>query len=293
MITSMTGFGSATLETDKISLSCQIKSVNGRFLEIRLRMPREYSVLENEIKKIVAASLNRGSVDISIYRTLKGKAGDVEVVPNVSLAKGWIKATQALSLETGIVGNISLDSLVRVPDVIQVCEQTEIPTWEKEAILNVVTQALKGCAGERAREGEEQVKIFTSLLDDLDIFIVSVKKKKKQLDVDLQARLSERLKAISETITIDPHRLAQEVLYLSEKADIAEELARADTHVKAYREALKGKGSMGKKLEFYTQELHREVNTMGAKTQALDVTLDVIEAKTCVERLREQVQNVE
>jgi uncharacterized protein (TIGR00255 family) len=295
MIQSMTGFGLGLVENEKISLSVQIKSVNGRFLESRFRMPREYSALEAELKKRLGAKIQRGTVDVSIYRTLKGDAADFNVVPNIALARGWMKALDALNqeLNLGLDAHGRTQALLRVQDLVQVSDRAQLPDWEHKAVIQGFDQALEACLSEKKREGEELVKVFSDLLAKLEKFNAAVKKRKKEIDSELQNKVQDRLKAINESVNVDPNRLAQEVMFLLDKGDIAEEIARAETHIKAYREALKEKGSVGKKLEFYTQELHREFNTMGSKTQTLEVTLDIIDAKTNVERLREQVQNVE
>ena len=293
MISSMTGFGSSTLENDKISLSVQIKSVNGRFLETRFRMPREYSALENEMKKTITAVIQRGTVEISINRVLKGDAAAVSVEPNIPLAKGWMKAAQALAKDLKLEMPKNVEPLMRVNDIIQITERGELPSWEKENLIRSLQEALSLCLAEKKREGQAQYKIFADILDELVLFVDGVKKRKSKIDGELKTKLQERLKLLDASIEVDPQRLAQEVIFLLEKGDIAEEITRAETHLKAYRDVLNENTSVGKKLEFYTQELHREINTMGSKTQSLDVTLDIIQAKTLVERLREQVQNVE
>jgi len=289
----MTGFGTSAFKNEKISLNIQIKSVNGRFLETRFRMPREYSSLEGEIKKKISKYIQRGTLDISIYRTIETKDANIVVTPNISLAKAWVKACQELASFTNLNDDTTFASLLRVPDMMQISGNEELQDWEKSAVYETVEKTLEACLGEKRREGEAQFKTFSDLLDTLEKFITDIKKKKKIIDSQLLAKLGERLKALADGIAIDPQRLAQEAVFLMDKADIEEELIRAETHIKAYRLALNEKVSVGKKLEFYTQELHREINTMGSKTQALEVTLDVIEAKTCIERLREQVQNVE
>lgn len=177
--------------------------------------------------------------------------------------------------------------------MIQLSDTSDVPESEKTLLTGCFEKALDLCVEEKKREGKAQGQIFSDLLDDLEKFTDKIKSKKDAIDKDLQKNLKGRLSELQKEVSIDPNRLAQEALFLIEKADIAEELTRADTHIKAFRQVLKAPPPTGKKLEFYTQELHREVNTMGSKTQSLQVTLDIIDAKTIVERLREQVQNVE
>jgi len=284
MMTSMTGFGSARKEDDHFLLNVQIKSVNGRFLESRFRMPREYSPLEGDLKKLLAKKIQRGTIDININRVSKASSKPISVSVNTALAESWISATKELSEKFKINSTISLETLARVPDVIQFAETDELGESEKALLFSAVSSALEQCFSEKQREGLEQVETFTKLLNELENFIESVKKKKDFLDKQLQTKLHERLKALKGDVIVDPNRLAQEVLLLLDKADIAEEIDRATTHITAFRKTLKSPPPTGKKLEFYTQELHREINTMGSKTQSLEVTLDIIEAKTKIVR---------
>jgi uncharacterized protein (TIGR00255 family) len=293
MITSMTGFGSAKAEDDRLSLNIQIKAVNGRFLEARFRLPREYSFLETELKKIVTKKVQRGTLDITVSKTPKSTAMPIAVSVNLPLAQGWLVAVQELGEKLRLNSNIALETVIKIPDVIQFSDTSDVPLSEKTLLMETFEKALDVCIDEKKREGKAQGEIFSHLLDELEKFTTKVKSKKELLDKNLQKNLQLRLALLAKEVTVDPNRLAQEALFLVEKADIAEEIARADTHIKAFREVLKSPPPTGKKLEFYTQELHREVNTMGSKTQSLDVTLDIIDAKTIVERLREQVQNVE
>jgi uncharacterized protein (TIGR00255 family) len=293
MMTSMTGFGSARFEDDHFLLNVQVKSVNGRFLESRFRMPREYSPLETELKKLLSQKFQRGTVDVNVNRVAKASSKPISVTVNMELAERWIDATKDMADKFNLPSNISLETLARVPEVVQFAEIDELQESEKALLFSAVNKAIDQCLVERQREGQDQVKTFTKLLDDLEKFVVDVKKKKDTIDKQLQVKLQERLNALKADTVIDPNRLAQEALFILEKADIAEEIERAMAHIAAFRKALKSPPPTGKKLEFYTQELHREVNTMGSKTQSLEVTLDIIDAKTIVERMREQVQNVE
>ncbi len=293
MTTSMTGFGSSSLKTDQISINTQVKSVNGRFLEMRFRMPRDYGCLEGEIRKLIGKQIQRGTVDLSIFRTYESKTADIKVIPNLALAKAWKKGCDELQKELSLPQEVYQEYLTKAPDLLQIGEQDTLLEWEVNAVIRSVQEALDSCLAEKNREGGTQNKILNELLTQIQNFINSVKEKKDIIKAQLQEKLVERLKVINEAITVDPQRLSQEVLFLVDKADIEEELKRAQAHIAACQKTLSQPGSIGKKIEFYIQELHREVNTMGAKTQSLSVTLDVIEAKTCIERMREQVQNIE
>jgi uncharacterized protein (TIGR00255 family) len=294
-VSSMTGFGTDESSQENTTISVQVKSVNGRFLETRFRLPREFSPLEAELKKLVAKKLLRGTVDIFVNRVQKESTEQAPININLPVARAWVKAAQDLGHHLNMDAHLQLETLLRLPDVVQPSQTSDVTAVEKDTVILSLNKALDLCVEERRREGQALAETLNRLLETLDKFLVETKSKKTLMESQLQEQLKEKLKKLSSEISIDPQRLAQEALFLLEKADIAEEIARAETHVVAFRDSLKDSKnqSLGKKLEFYTQELHREVNTMGAKTQNLDVTLGIIEAKTTVERLREQVQNIE
>jgi len=293
MIISMTGFGSAKVLTDKLTLNVQVKSVNGRFLETRFRMPREYAALETELRKLLSKLIQRGNVDISIHKTTHSESVPLKITPNIALAFSWLKAYKTLGEKLGIdAENPSLETLMRFPELLQI-DPLEVFEDEQKNLMSAFVQALDECMNEKVREGQALNLVLSSLLSDLEKQIKEIEQKKSQIHSQLQTRLEERLKTLNAQITLDPSRLAQEALLLLEKSDITEEIDRAKAHVQAFRESLKVGGVHGKKLEFYTQELHRELNTMGAKTQNLSVTANVMDSKAITERLREQVQNVE
>lgn len=293
MISSMTGFGSGLVKNEKITVHSQVKSVNGRFLEVRFRMPREYSALEAEIKKIVAGSIFRGTVDVFIHRTFEAQSESVNAWPNLAFAKIWKQACDGLKSHLNLSKEAYEDLLIRPSELIHIDESFDLPNWERQAVLEAVRDAVGLCVQEKQREGGEQHRVFTGLLDHLAGLVSSISEEKEKIIDELKKRLIEKLKILDGNIEIDPHRLAQEVLFSVERSDIDEELTRLTAHLRAYKDCLNSKGCVGKKLEFYTQELHREINTIGSKVQDLNLSLDIIDAKTSIERLREQVQNVE
>jgi uncharacterized protein (TIGR00255 family) len=295
MIKSMTGFGLAQFQSEQLSLQVQVKSVNGRFLEVRFKMPREYAALESELKKIITKKIERGSVDVMINREVIATALPPEVKVNVALATAWLNEAKSLAKQLKISDDIRLDSVLKVPDVVTLGDARVLSESEKQQLVSTLSTALENCMKERQREGENLADTCLALLNDLEVFNKDVKGKKDKLAGELKEKIRERILALQEDVAfkVDDNRLSQEVLFLLDKADVAEEVARLEAHIEAFKKSLKQNGAAGKKLEFYTQELHREVNTLGAKTQNLEITLNIIEAKTRVERLREQVQNIE
>ncbi len=291
----MTGFGTASLKNKKFSITIQIKSVNGRFFEPKFRMPRYYQGFESEMRAILNQKIFRGTVDVGVNRALilDGHSEGIEVIPNLALAQGWVKASQKLAKELGVEYRASIESLQKIPDIFQIPEPTQIEKEEMDLVLKTLHLAVDACSAERKREGDALRSILEKLLQDLSDFLTGVTKKKKHLDENLRKGLEKKLKILAHDFELDPQRLNQEAVYLLEKADIEEEIARLSTHIDGFKKHLHTKGSQGKKLDFLVQEMHREVNTMGSKTQALDVVIDVIEAKATVEKIREQVQNIE
>ncbi|MCC6277024.1 MAG: YicC family protein [Oligoflexia bacterium] len=291
---SMTGFGAAKGALDKISLQVQIKSVNGRFFETRFRLPREYVSYENELRKLIATKISRGTVDIMINRApnFASETG-FDVSPQLDYAKAYVKAAERLSAELGLRNDLSVTGLMKVPEVLAQPITDELPLEEKKLLMNLAAQALTKCIEERAREGEATQKTLQDIGRDLRQRLKAVQNQSESIQQTLLEKLTERVKNLTQETTIDPQRLAQEVVLAVDRADIAEELNRASSHLDALDGILKEKGPVGKKLEFLNQELLREFNTMGSKTQTLSVTQEIIQAKTSIERLREQIQNIE
>ncbi len=295
MITSMTGFGSATQKNKKMSVVIQIKTVNGRFFEPKFRTPKIYQSFESEMKNIIHAKIQRGNVDIQINRSLAMEIeGGMQVIPNLGLAKSWWKAAAHVAEELSLKLPPSIDSILRVPEIFQVQENfLEIEDSEKDLILMTLSLAVEKCVEERNREGRELSGELSKLLESLATFCESVDARKADFDGSLKKNLEKKIKKLSSEYALDDHRLNQEALFLIERADISEEIARLKSHIAGFKKAMNEDKSVGKKLDFLVQEFHREVNTMSSKTQALDIVLDVIEAKTVVEKIREQVQNIE
>lgn len=308
---SMTGFGrvssrsrrSAHSTSQKVSkaskasvmaeLDVSVRAVNGRYLEMRLHLPREYAGLESELKSIVSSVLMRGTVDVYINRG-KSSAGDsTEISVNTELARKWLKSYRQLGQDLKLTGEPSLELISRVPDVFQVNESTEVSDTEKNQVKKLLTEAVQACDQERVREGKALEKLLVSLCQKLENLASEMESLKAEATSELEKRYRERLQKLGFEGSVEPQRLAQEIVMQLDRADVSEELHRLREHLKAYRKLLKSSEPQGKKLDFYAQELLREVNTIGSKSHIAPLTNLVVEAKTLVEKIREQVQNVE
>lgn len=290
---SMTGYGSKRQATNEVSLEVSLRCVNGRFLETRFHLPREFIALENDLRRALSEKVKRGTVDVFVVRRVRNLSSNAEVFVNRGLAKKYVQAYRQLAKETGIAYQPHLEALARLPDVIKIEEGGDVTPKEAELLKKTFREAVQACDKERLREGQALRKDLEKTLDQLEKKIRTIQQNRHEADKHLQERFESKIKTRLQGGEIDPQRLSQEIVIQLEKSDIAEEVSRLSEHVKNYRKLLASADAEGKKLDFYTQELLREVNTIGSKSQVAPITQSVVEAKTLIERLREQVQNVE
>lgn len=294
---SMTGFGVARIQNNDLTIEVSIRAVNGRYLETRFHTPRLYYAFESELKKKLAGTILRGTVDIYISRKLKSTGASAHVVGNTKLAAEYLKVLKKISSELQLKDAIRLEHIARMPDVIQVEEIETIHLNEASQIKKVFEMALKKIEIERQREGVALRKDLMKNLKDLQKHMLKISKLRDEANKTLQERFESRIKLrLAKEITnntIDTQRISQEIIMQLEKADINEEITRLSEHLKNFEKLIEASLVEGKKLDFYTQELLREVNTIGSKSQVAGITEAVVESKTLIERIREQVQNIE
>lgn len=289
----MTGFGVTRKQGEASSLEVSVKSVNGRFLESRIHLPREFYMLEPEIKKMITEFIGRGTVDVFVQRKAFGKSSSYEVEARSSLAKEWLKAYKKLGKELKMTAKIDLLQIARLPEMMLISESKGGLEKEGQEILALVKESLLACVAEREREGKSLQRELGKMLADLRSHIQQMTTLRVEANQLLEERFKTKLQLRMGEIQMDPQRLAHEIVVQLEKADIDEELTRLEEHFINYEKLLKSSVAEGKKLDFYTQELLREVNTIGSKSQVAKLTNTVVVAKTIIERLREQVQNIE
>lgn len=289
---SMTGYGTARTQFKTINIESSLRAVNGRFLEIRFHIPREYIPLENDLKKMITQTISRGTIDVFISRKVVKAKAIKKIDLNLNLAKEYNKTIAQLAKELKIKNTLSLDKLIDLPDVLNVDDSVEVSKAEAQFVKKMFQLTIKRCDEERKREGVELAKHLQSILNDLQKQLKSILNSKEKANKMIQERLEAKIKQrFSEEA--DQQRMHQELLYMLDKSDINEEVQRLQTHFENYKKMIHQESSEGKKLDFYTQELLREVNTIGSKSQVAEITQAVVEAKTLIERLREQVQNAE
>ncbi len=293
----MTGFGAFKAQNNEVSVEVSIRAVNGRFLETRFHLPRQYYTFESELKKKFSNHILRGTVDVYISRKLKGSAASGKIVVNSRLALEYFKAFKKLSTELRISENIRLEQISRQPEVITFEEADSLNPQEVTMVKKCFDAALKKFDIERQREGLALKKDLQKNLKDLQRHMGRISKLRDEANKALLERFEAKVKArLPKEVAgqaMDPQRISQEIVIQLEKADINEEITRLTEHIKNFDKLIELSVVEGKKLDFYTQELLREVNTIGSKSQIAGITESVVDAKTIIERIREQVQNIE
>ncbi len=294
---SMTGFGVFRSQKNDITIEVSFRAVNGRYLETRFHLPRVFFPFESELKKTLSATVLRGTVDIYVSRKLKAQAAVGKITVNSNLAQEYMKALKKLSLDLNLKESIRLDQISKHPDVIIVEEEDALHPQETSLLKKTFEAALKKFEVERSREGLALKKDLQKNLKDLQKHVQKVSKLRDEANKILIERFESKVKSrLPKEVAghvMDPQRISQEIVIQLEKADINEELTRLTEHLKNFDKLVQNSVVEGKKLDFYTQELLREVNTIGSKSQVAGITEAVVEAKTLIERIREQVQNVE
>ena len=296
MITSMTGFGRASgaLST-RYFATVTTKSVNHRFLEASVRLPEYMWDVEAPLRALASEFFSRGKVDLSI-RIQRTQQPDYSVRINAQLANTVIPQLKSIAEELGLGSSLSGSDLMRVPDFLQVeAVDAEVTDDEREALVALVRNAFTQMAEMWAREG-------SALRDDIASRLATMRSLRDQLSAhrdevrgELLATYQQRVLEIAAAanVEVSQDRIAQEIVFMVEKGDIAEELTRLIHHIEQIEKVIDGKEAAGKKLDFQSQEMIREINTMGSKSRSAAIRTLVIELKTEVERIREQVQNVE
>jgi uncharacterized protein (TIGR00255 family) len=290
---SMTGYGLGRSQSTASSIEVSLRTVNGRFLETRFHLPREFIPFEADLKKIMAKHFVRGTVDVFVSRKIKPGVLGSQITVNKELAKKYADAYKTLAKELKIKTQFHVETIARLPEVIKMEEAADVSGVEKKALLQAFEKACNACEEERKREGKSLRKDLEILLEQLEREVDEIQKVREEVNQNLLQRFEQRIKSRLTGLEIDSARLSQEVVIQIEKADINEELTRLKEHIQNYRQLFQLTEAQGKKLDFYTQELLREVNTIGSKSSVSQLTQSVVQAKTFIERLREQVQNVE
>jgi len=288
----MTGFGRGEVENGGRVLTAEVRCVNNRYLDLKMKLPRGYSSLEEKIRKKVSEVFLRGRVDLFI--SVSGDFSDLqEVKVNLSLAGGYRNALQELAEEFGLRNEITPQLLAAYPDVL-VREQKE----EDLAVVwgmvgKVVDTALESCDTMRAQEGDALAEDLLARLTFFENTVENIEKSIPELLEQRQKNLQERLDKLLMNVQLDPARLAQELAVMADKTDVTEEIVRLRCHISQFKLFLTEESGIGRKLDFLIQEFLREVNTLASKINDAAVAHLTVDLKSELEKMREQVQNIE
>lgn len=288
----MTGFGRAHKEVNNREYIVEIRSVNHKYNDINIRMPRNISYFEEKIRKEVLATITRGKIDVSITFNNYSEEGKIVRI-NRGLAEEYLKELKELASENGLNGDIRVIDLVKMPDVfnLQVEEEGSEVIWQE--LGTTLQEALNGFVQMREAEGKKIAEDLEARREKIETIVAQISTESTGLIDEYVVKLEERIKEILKTDVVDQARLAQEIVIYSDKVSIEEELTRLKSHLIQMKTLLQEEKPVGKKLDFLMQEMNRETNTIGSKSGKLEITNHVIEMKTILEDIREQVQNIE
>ena len=289
---SMTGYGRTKLEKEEREYIIEIKSVNHKYSDITIKLPRNISYLEEKIRKTILSKVSRGKIDVFVSYTNYGIEGK-KVVLNKRLAELYINQLRELAEETNIEKEIKVTDISRLPDVLNVSAEEENSQIIWNELSECLENALTNFLEMRKQEGAKIKIDLETRIKKIEEFVDKIKQYSTLLVEEYVVKLKERIKEILSTDIVDEARLAQEVVIYSDRYSIEEEITRLKSHIFQFNDLLTKDEPVGKKIDFLIQEMNRETNTIGSKSNKLEITNLVIEIKTELEDIREQIQNIE
>ncbi|ABQ27324.1 YicC/YloC family endoribonuclease [Geotalea uraniireducens] len=292
MIKSMTGYGKAEVDLPTGRIIVEIRSVNHRYGEIFVKLPRMFLPFENDIKKAVSQRLKRGKIEVFVQRE-ESAGGTAGPAVNLPLARSYYRAFSSIREALGLAEEVSLALIAAQKDVMGVSESVAAPESVPEELMTAVQRATDSLDAMRSREGETLLDDLRKRRSLLSVIIDRVAERSPLVVAEFAARIKERVAQLALDSTVTDERLAQEVAIMADRCDITEELVRFNSHLQQFDETLALNEPVGRKLDFLLQEINREVNTIGSKANDAEIALCVVELKAELERIREQVQNIE
>jgi uncharacterized protein (TIGR00255 family) len=292
MLKSMTGFGKAEGETSLGRVFVELRSINHRYCDISIKMPKRLAPFETRIKEMIRSEVSRGRVDVSLKLDATGE-GRLQLNVDLHLAEQYYKALMTLKEKLQLKEDITLGLLAGAKDLITAKEEMEDvePYWQE--IVPILKQSLKAMDEMKRWEGELLEKDLQLRFERIHGELESIKQQLPSFLNAYWSRLHERLRSFLGSAEVDYARFQQEVAFLAERTDITEEIVRAESHLTQFNILLKSKESVGRKMDFLLQEIHREVNTISAKANDAEISQRTVEIKSELEKIREQVQNIE
>jgi len=292
MVRSMTGFGRAKSQIGNLDITVEIKSVNHRYFEFSARLPRSYNFLEEKLKSFLAQNISRGKVEVSVM--VEDNSENATVVElNREYADAYISALKKLSKEYRIKNDLKVSDFVGNNDLFKVRRQVVEDEVILESVLTVAKEATDNFIEMRTLEGERLLNDVKSRLSFILEKVAFIEERSPET-VDLyKKRMEQKIKEVLEDATIDEQRILTEVAIFADKVAVAEETVRLRSHIKQFEDLLVSEGAVGRKLDFIVQEMNRETNTIGSKAQDIEIAHTVVDIKSEIEKIREQIQNME
>ncbi|OZM58539.1 YicC family protein [Lottiidibacillus patelloidae] len=293
MINSMTGYGRAIKKVNNTTFTTEVKTVNHRFCDVSVKMPKEFLFLEELIKKTVQEKLHRGRIEV--YITIDSQVGcEKQVNLNTSLLEQYLQLIKNAAKENDLSGELTIDQLLHIPDLFSISEKEEDITLYQEAILDAITNATLSCLEMRMEEGKSLEKDLSSRILIIEETISTIQQFAPVVIDHYRERVKQKIiEFIGSDMQVDEHRLLTEVAIFAEKADVSEELTRLKSHCEQFIKIISGSGVVGRKLDFLVQEMNREANTIGSKANDYRISQNVVLLKSELEKIKEQVQNIE
>lgn len=288
----MTGFGRCLESVDGKTIIVEIKSVNHRYYEFSSRVPRSCGYLDEKLKSFIQGKVSRGKIDVGVSIQSDG-VSDEKIEVNSEVAKGYITALRSANEELGLEDDLTLSRIMRLPDIFDVkkVEEDEETVWNE--VKSVAEKALERFIAMREAEGEKMREDILSRLDYITKLVEKIEKKSPETTEKYRKKLFDKIFEVLKDTNVDEQRILTEAAIFSEKTAVDEETVRLRSHINQCREMLSMNEAVGRKLDFLIQEFNREANTIGSKCQDIEITKVVVDLKSEIEKIREQVQNIE
>ena len=291
MIKSMTGFGRSNLQESLREYQVEIKSVNHKYIDINVRIPKNISFLEDEVRKIISSKVKRGKIDVFItFDKYSDEGKSIKI--NKEIAKVYIESLKELATEEKLGTNIEVTEITKLPDVLVIKNDEDEEKLKKE-LSKATQEAMDKLIDMRQIEGKKMAEDIFKRIEIIKAKVAEISTYSTGLIEEYVVKLETRIKELLKTDDVDQTRLAQEVVIYADKCSVQEEITRLNSHIEQFLDLIESDKAIGKKLDFIIQEMNRETNTIGSKANNLEITNRVIDIKTELEDIREQIQNIE
>ena len=292
MVLSMTGFGRGKAEEANREVSIEIKTVNHRYLDVNLRLPRAMSFLEEIIRKTIQEKLTRGRVEV--YASYVNNAPDrITVTLNEALAESYITGLKSLAEKHNLNPSFDISAIAGIEDIFTITEAEEDSGLLQELTEKALAEALDTLSQMREKEGSYLAEDIISRADLIDSMVTGIEKRSPLVVEEYRKKLEARIKELLKSTDLDEIRFNTEVAYFAERSNITEEIIRLKSHLNQLKQTMEKGGVVGRKLDFIVQEMNREINTIGSKSNDIEITGMVVDIKSEIEKIREQIQNIE